>query len=71
MGMRTGEAVPILLELLQEGSAKNRNLVACGQGVEPISAPFMALRESNEGVRKMAQEVLKIIPPSRTQAKTT
>jgi HEAT repeat protein len=69
------EAVPTLLQLLQDASARNRKLAAwtlgnIGQGaVEAIPALLVSLRDTNEGVRKMAREALKKISPSGTPAR--
>jgi HEAT repeat protein len=72
MGAR--EAVPTLLELLQDVSVQNRKLAwtlgYIGQGaVAAIPALLVALRDSNDGVRKMACEALEKISPSGTQAR--
>jgi HEAT repeat protein len=73
MGAR--EAVPTLLELLDEESAQKRKLAAwtlgyIGQGaVEAVPALLVALRDSHEGVRKMACEALEKISPSGTPAR--
>jgi HEAT repeat protein len=74
MGPGAAEAVPALLELLQDASVQNRKLAAwtlgyIGQGaVEAIPALRVALRDSNEGVRQMACEALDKISPSGTPA---
>ena len=76
MGPEAREAVPPWLELLHEESVQNRKLAACtlgyiGQGaVEAIPALLVALRDSNEGVRKMACEALEKINPSGTPARS-
>jgi HEAT repeat protein len=74
---RTGarEAVPTLLELLQDESIQNRRLAAwtlgnIGQGaVEAIPALLVAVRDSNEGVKQMAREALEKISPFTTPAR--
>lgn len=72
MGQEAREAVPTLLELLQDESIQNRKLAAwtlghIGQGaVEAIPALLVALRDSNEGVRTMAREAVEKINPSST-----
>ena len=69
------EAVPTLLQLLQDASARNRKLAAwtlgnIGQGaVEAIPALLVTIRDADEGVRKMACEALEKIRPSDTQAR--
>ena len=73
MGAR--EAVPTLLELLQDASAQNRKLAAwtrgyIGQGaVAAIPALLVAVQDTDEGVRKMAREALEKISPSGTPAR--
>ena len=75
MGPGAIEAVPTLLELLQDASVQNRKLAAwtlgaIGQGaVEAIPALLVAVQDTNEGVRKMAREALDKISPSSTQAR--
>jgi HEAT repeat protein len=75
MGPEAREAVPTLLELLQDESIQNRRLAAwtlgnIGQGaVEAIPALLVALRDTSEGVRKMAREALDKISPSGTPAR--
>ena len=75
MGPEAKEAVPALLELLQDESIQNRRLAAwtlgsIGQGaVEAIPALRAALRDADEGVRKMACEALDKINPSGTPAR--
>ena len=75
MGPEAREAVPTLLELLQDASVQNRKLAAWTLGyigqaaVEAIPALLVALRDSNEGVRKMACEALEKIRPSGTAAR--
>ena len=75
MGPEAREAVPTLLELLQDESIQNRRLAAwtlgsIGQGaVEAIPALLVALRDTSEGVRKMACEALEKINPSGTPAR--
>ena len=60
MGPEAREAVPTLLELLQDASIQNRRLAAwtlgnIGQGaVEAIPALLVTIRDADEGVRKMA-----------------
>jgi HEAT repeat protein len=74
MGAEAREAVPTLLELLQDACVQNRKLAAwtlgyIGQGaVEAIPALLVAVRDSDEGVRKMACEALEKINPSSTPA---
>jgi HEAT repeat protein len=73
MGPEAREAVPTLLELLQDESIQNRRLAAwtlgnIGQGaVEAIPALLVAVRNSNEGVKQMAREALEKISPFRTR----
>ena len=73
MGAR--EAVPTLLELLDEESAQKRKLAAwtlgyIGQGaVEAIPALLVTVRDSNEGVKQMAREALEKISPFSTPAR--
>jgi len=75
MGPGAIEAVPTLLELLQDASVQNRKLAAwtlgaIGQGaVEAIPALLVAVQDTNEGVRKMVREALDKISPSGTQAR--
>jgi HEAT repeat protein len=75
MGAGAREAVPTLLELLQEESVQDRKLAAwtlgyLGQGaVEAIPLLLVAVQDTNEGVRKMAREALEKISPSGTQAR--
>ena len=75
MGPGAIEAVPTLLELLQDASVQNRKLAAwtlgaIGQGaVEAIPALLVAVKDANEGVRKMAREALEQIGPSSSQAR--
>ena len=75
MGPEAREAVPTLLELLQNESIQNRRLAAwtlgnIGQGaVEAIPALLVTVRDSNEGVKQMAREALEKISPSSTQAR--
>ena len=74
MGPEAREAVPTLLQLLQDASAQNRKLAAwtlgyIGQGaVATIPALLVAVQDTDEGVRKMAREALEKISPSGTQA---
>lgn len=59
-----------MLELLQDQSVQYRKLAAwtlgsIGQGaVEAIPALLVALRDTNEGVRKMARDALEKISPT-------
>ena len=75
MGQEAKEAVPTLLELLQDESIQNRKLAAwtlghIGQGaVEAIPALLVAVRDSNEGVRTLAREALEKISPFSTPAR--
>ena len=75
MGPGATEAVPTLLELLQDASVQNRKLAAwtlgsIGQGaVEAIPALLVAVQDTNEGVRKMAREALEQIGSSGTQSR--
>ena len=75
MGPGAIEAVPTLLELLQDASVQNRKLAAwtlgaIGQGaVEAIPALLVAVQDTNEGVRKMAREALEQIGSSGTQSR--
>jgi HEAT repeat protein len=75
MGQKAREAVPTLLELLQDESIQNRKLAAwtlgnIGQGtVEAVPALLVTVRDSNEGVRTMAREALEKISPSGTPAR--
>jgi HEAT repeat protein len=73
MGPRAKEAVPTLLDLLRDASARNRRLASwtlgyIGEGAaEAIPALLIALRDEDEGVRKMAREALDKISPTDTQ----
>ena len=75
MGPEAREAVPTLLELLQDESVQNRKLAAwtlgsIGQGaVEAVPALLVALRDSDEGVRTMVREALEKISPFSTPAR--
>ena len=75
MGQGATEAVPTLLELLQDESVQNRKLAAwtlgsIGRGaVEAVPALLVAVQDTNEGVRKMAREALDKISPSGTPAR--
>jgi len=70
MGPGAKEAVPALLDLLKDASARNRRLAAwtlgyIGDGaVEAIPALLLAVRDADEGVRKMAREALDKISPA-------
>jgi HEAT repeat protein len=74
VGPEAREAVPTLLELLQDASVQNRKLAAwtlgsIGQGaVEAIPALLVAVQDTNQGVRQMAREALEKISPSGTHA---
>jgi HEAT repeat protein len=74
MGPEAREAVPTLLEMLNDGSAPNRKLAAWTLGyiglgaVEAIPALLVAVQDTHEGVRQMAREALDKISPSGTQA---
>jgi HEAT repeat protein len=75
MGPQAREAVPTLLQLLQDESIQNRSLAAwtlgnMGQGaVEAIPALLVAVRDSNKVVRQMAREALEKISPFSTPAR--
>ena len=75
MGPEAREAVPTLLELLQDKNVQNRKLAAwtlgyIGQGaVEAIPSLLVAVQDTNQGVRKSAREALEKITPSGTQAR--
>lgn len=75
MGPEAREAVPTLLELLQDESVQKRKLAAwtlgyIGQGaVEAIPALLVDVRDSNEGVKQMAREALEKISASGTPAR--
>ena len=75
MGPEAREAVPSLLELLQDASVRNRKLAAwtlgsIGRGaVEAVPALLVAVQDTNEEVRKMAREALEQIGPSGSQAR--
>jgi len=75
MGPGAAEAVPALLELLQDASVQNRKLAAWTLGsisrgaVEAVPTLLVAVQDTNEGVRKMVREALDKISPSGTQAR--
>jgi HEAT repeat protein len=75
MGAEAREAVPTLLQLLQDASAQNRKLAAwtlgyIGQGaVAAIPTLLVAVQDTDEGVREMARGALEKISPSDTQAR--
>jgi HEAT repeat protein len=74
MGAQAKEAVPTLLQLLQEDNPHSRKLAAwtlgsIGQGAgEAIPVLMVAVRDSQDEVRKMAREALEKISASRPQA---